>query len=171
MNKKTRNLTLSALFASLTVISLYIASVWPTGLFGLVAFASLFGTATVIEAGLAPGIYVYLVSSMLSMLIIPNRAAPLLFIFFFGYYPVVKSLIERIRLIIIQWALKLLLFNLSLTVIWFFFRGLIFNFGDKAPNLIFIYLGGSIVFALFDYGYTKIIWLYINRISKYTRRK
>ena len=101
MSKKTRNLTLSALFAAFTVISLYFASIWPTGLFGLVAFSSLFATAAVIDAGLASGISVFLVSSILGMLIIPDKAAPLLYIFFFGYYPVVKSLIERIRYIII----------------------------------------------------------------------
>jgi len=168
MNKKTRRLTLSAIFAALTVISLYIASVWPTGLFGLVAFASLFGAATVVEAGIIPGLYVYIVSSILGMLLVPNKAAPLLYIFFFGYYPVVKSLIERIDAAILQWALKLLVFNVSLTVIWFFFKGLIFNFGDNPPDLIILYLGGSAVFALFDYGYTKVIWLYINRIAKFT---
>jgi len=171
MNKKTRRLTLSALFAALTVISLYIASVWPTGLFGLVAFASLFAAATVVEAGILPGLYVYIVSSILGVLLLPNKAAPLLYIFFFGYYPIVKSLIEHINATILQWALKLLVFNASLTVIWFFFKGLIFSFGDNPPDLILLYTGGSAVFALFDYGYTKVIWLYINRVSKYTRNR
>jgi len=171
LNKKTRRLTLSALFAALTLISLYVASVWPTGLLGLVAFASLFGAATVIEAGILPGLYVYIVSSMLGMLLLPNKSAPLLYIFFFGYYPVIKSLIERVKPTILQWTLKLLVFNASLTVIWFLLKGLIFSFGENPPGLLLLYLGGSAVFALFDYGYTKVVWLYINRVAKFTGKR
>ena len=170
MGKKTRALTLSALFIALTVISLYIASVWPTGLFGLVAFASLFSAAAVIEEGVTYGLCVYIVSSLLGILVLPDKAAPILYIFLFGYYPVIKSLIEHLKAVILQWALKLAVFNVSFTVIWFLFRGFIFDFGDRQPNLILLYLGGSLIFAFFDYGFTKLIWLYINRVSKYTRR-
>jgi hypothetical protein len=170
MNKKTRTLTLSALFSALTVVFLYFASVWPTGLFGLVALASLFGAAAVIDAGLLPGVYVYLVSTMLGILLIPNKAAPLVYIVFFGYYPVIKSLIDRPDSKILQWALKFSVFFASLTVIWFLFRELVFDFGDNSPGPFLLYLGGAVVFALFDYGYTKLIWFYINRISRLTKR-
>jgi len=98
---------------------------------------------------------------------LPNKAAPLLYIFFFGYYPVVKSLIEHINAIVLQWTLKIIVFNISLTVIWFLFSELVFNFGNNPPDLLLLYLGGSAVFALFDYGYTKVIWLYINRVAKF----
>jgi len=169
MNKKTRNMTLSALFTALTLIALYIASVWPTGLFGLVAFASLFGAAAVIDASLASGTYVYIASSVLGMLLLPDKAAPLLYIFFFGYYPVVKSLIERLKSIILRWVIKLAVFNIALTAIWLFFRALIFDFGDNAPDFLLLCVSGSAVFALFDYGFTKVAWLYINRVSKFTK--
>jgi hypothetical protein len=145
---------------------LYVASVWPTGRIGLVAAASLFAAAAVIEAGLGPGAYVYIISSVIGMLILPNRSAPLLYVLFFGYYPVVKSLIERLGPKPLQWALKLLVFNAALTVAWFLLRELVFDLGDDMPNVIFIYLGGSAVFALFDYGFTKLIWFYIERVSK-----
>lgn len=169
MNKKTRNLTLSALFTALAVISLYIASVWPTGLFALVATASLFGAATVIEAGILSGVYVYVAASVLGMILLPDKDAPLIYILFFGYYPVVKSLIERLKSKILQWVLKLLVFNASLTVILFLFKSLILDVGENTPPHILIYLGGSAVYALFDYGFTKLIWLYINRVSKYIK--
>ena len=166
MQKKTRTLTLSALFSALTVVSLYIATVWPTGQLGLVAFSSIFAAAAVIESGLVSGVYVYILGSALGMLMFPGRAAPLLYILFFGYYPVVKSLIERVRGTHLQWVLKLLVFNLSLSVIWFLLRELVFDFGDNTPNAILLYLVGSIVFVLFDHGFTKVIWLYISRVSK-----
>jgi len=169
MNKKTRNMTLSALFAALTVISLYIASIWPTGQLGLVAVASLFVAAAVIDIGIGSGVSVFIVSSVIGMLILPNRMAPGLFIMFFGYYPVIKSLIERLRGTALQWILKLAVFNGALTVIWFLMRNVIIGFAGEIDNLLLIYIGGSVVFVIFDYGFTKLIWFYINRVSKYNR--
>ena len=170
MSKKTRTLTLSALLVALSIISLYIASVWPTGRFGLVAFSSLFVAAAVIEDGFAPGIYVYIISSILGMLIVPNRAAPLLYILFFGYYPIIKSLIERRGHIILQWVLKLLVFNVALTVLWLLLREIVFDFGEVLLAPTVLYLAGNVVFALFDYGYSKVIWFYIGRVSMFRRK-
>ena len=168
MKKKTRTITLSALFSALAVIILYFASIWPTGQLGLAAAASVFVAAAVIETGLISGVNVYIVSSVLSMLIVPNRVVALLYVCFFGFYPILKSLIERFGRTIVQWALKLLVFNISLAAIWIFLRELFFDYElfDNIPGVtILVFVCGSIVFALFDYGFSKIIWLYIRRVS------
>jgi len=166
MNKKTRRLTLAALFSALAFAFLYFSSIWPTGQPGLVAAASLFVAAAVVEAGPVYGLYVFLVSSALSLLLTPNRSPTLLYISFFGYYPVIKSLIERLSRVWLQWALKLLVFNLSLTVFWYVLKELIFDLSGVNIHIALIYLGGSLVFALFDYGFTKVMWFYLNRVSR-----
>jgi len=169
MNKKTRVITLTAMFSALSVIYLYFAALWPTGRFGFVAFSSLFAAAAVCDGGVLPGLYVYVITSALGFLLIPDKSAPLLYVLFFGFYPVVKSLIERLKSSPGQWILKLLVFNLSLTVIWFFLRATIFDFGDNAPAAWLIYFGCNIVFLIFDYGYSKLIGFYIGNISKHLR--
>ena len=169
MNNKTRAITLSALFSALSVIFLYIASVWPTGRFGLTAFSSLFVAAAVCDAGIIPAVYVFIVSSALGIILLPDKSAPLLFILFFGYYPVVKYLIERIKNIALQWGLKILVFNIALTVLWFLLRSLIIGGGFDAPAIL-VYIGGNVVFAVFDYGYSKVIWFYTERVSKKAKR-
>ena len=198
MNKKTRRLTLSSIFSALTVVMLYIASVWPTGQLGLAALASLFIAAAVIESGLVYGFYVYLISSALGMLIIPNRAPGIIFIIFFGYYPILKYLIERIGhyripdlavpgdtefipknsarserkvfYTVIQLALKLVVFNIALTLALFFLKELIFEAEEILPGKIVLYIGGNLVFILFDYGFSKVIDYYKNRVSGYRRK-
>ena len=165
MSRKTRVITLSALFAALSVISLYVASIWPTGRFGLVAFSSLFVAAAVCETGLVSGLYVFIITSALGMLILPDKSAPLLYTLFFGYYPVVKSLVERIRSRVAQWILKLLVFNASLLVIWFFFRTLVFGVDFETVTVLLVYIGCNIIFVIFDYGFSKVIGFYLDRIS------
>jgi len=178
MSKKTRKMTLSALFAAMCIISLFVASVWPTGRFGLVAFASLFVAAAVIEAGISSGISVFIISSIIGMLILPNRAAPILFIIFFGYYPIAKSLIEHIKGELLQWVIKLALFNTATIATWFFMRELLLDsmgnrplFGAELPYFpLALPIVGSVVFLIYDYGFTKLIWFYINRISKFMKK-
>jgi len=162
-------MALSALFAALTVMILYFASIWPTGWVGLVAAASMFTAAAVIEAGVPSGAYVFIISSALGMLIIPNRSSPILYMLFFGYYPVIKSLVERIGNVAAQWALKLLAFNISLTVAWFLLRELVLGQYADIPGAVVIYLGGNAVFALFDYGFTKLIWFYLDRVKRLSK--
>jgi len=171
MSKKTRVITLSALFSALSFISLYFASVWPTGRYGLVAFSSLFVAGAVCEAGIASGVYVFIVGSALGMLLLPDKSAPVLYVLFFGYYPVLKSLIERVRRAYLQWILKLLVFNAAFMVLWFLAGALVFGSGDY-PSGIFpiLIIGLNLVFALFDYGFSKVIRFYVDSVSKYTGR-
>lgn len=166
MNKKTRVLTLSALFSALSLISLYIASVWPTGQLGLAAFASLFVMAAVIESGLLSGVYVYVISSALAVLLLPTKTAPLLYVLFFGFYPMLKYLIERLKKKPLQWVIKLLVFNVSLCVIYFILKVLVFDFADTPLGAAVLVIGSNVIFALFDYGFSKVIGFYMERIHR-----
>ena len=163
---KTRNLTISALLSALAVVSLYLGSLLPTGQLGLAALASLFVAAAIIEAGLKSGVSVFIISSAIAMLIIPNRVVPLFYLLFFGYYPIIKSLIEKHKNVFVQWILKILVFNSSLTVIYFLQKTLIFDIFESQPTVIILYLLGNAVFALFDYGYSNVIRLYMELVSK-----
>jgi len=171
MRKKTRVMTLSALLAALSFVFLYFASVWPTGRFGLVAASSLFAAAAVCDAGALPGIYVYVICSVPGLLFIPDRSAALLYILFFGYYPAVKYLIERVKALLLQWVLKLLVFNLALTILWLLLKALVFNVGGYAPGAPVVYAGCNVVFVAFDYGYSKLIRFYSERISVFTHKR
>jgi len=62
------------------------------------------------------------------------------------------------------------LFNLALTTILLLLRELIFGVGAALPADYLLYIGCNITFILFDYGFTKLIWFYIERISKHLRK-
>ena len=156
------------MFSALSVVSLYFASLWPTGQLGFAAFSSLFVTAAIIEMRITQGVYIFIISAALGMLILPDKTAPLLYILFFGYYPIVKNLAEKNNSKALQWVIKLAVFNASLTVIWFFLKELFFNFSASIPGILILYLCGNLVFVIYDFGYSKLIRYYISRISIYT---
>ena len=63
--------------------------------------------------------YVFLAVAILSMLFVPDKETALMYALFFGYYPIVKQIIEKIKVIILPFILKLLLFNFSVFIIEF----------------------------------------------------
>ena len=171
MNKKTRSITLAAALTATTMVTLYFATISPTGQVGIIAFASLFAAAAVIEGGIGAGIFVYVGSSIIGALILPNKQLLLLYIMFFGYYPVVKSIIEQLKAAVFEWIIKLVVFNISLAVTWFLLRSIIFGSMDIKLHTALIFLGGNVVFAAFDIGFSKLIEFYSARISKNINRR
>ena len=73
MRGSTKKLTLSALFTALSVVFLNLASVMPTGQLGFAAVTTLCGAGAVIEAGVAGGLGVFAATSVLGLLIIPEK--------------------------------------------------------------------------------------------------
>ena len=61
--------------------------------------------------------YVYLAVSILSILFVPDKETALMYALFFGYYPIIKPSIEKIKVKVLPFLLKLLLFNFSVFVI------------------------------------------------------
>ncbi len=77
-----------------SVVLLYLASVLPAARLGIVAVSSLFGIAAIIEAGLAADIFVFIGSSLIGWLIVPDKPAILIYTLFLGYYPIVFILLS-----------------------------------------------------------------------------
>jgi hypothetical protein len=170
--KKTsaRFITLSAAFLALTIVLLYIGNIFPAVRLAAAAAGSLMTVAAVIEAGLGSAALVYIGSAALGFLILPDKTGIFLYILFFGYYPVVKSLGERIKGAVGQWAVKIAVFNAALTAVWFLLREIVFSAEVLRLGILLVYLAGNAVFVLFDIGLTRLISFYIVRISKNIRK-
>ncbi|MCL2044908.1 MAG: hypothetical protein FWG88_00795 [Oscillospiraceae bacterium] len=170
MGKKTWKLALSSIFVALSVTVICIAGFIPTGQLGIVAFSSILVAAAVIEIGMLESICIYGASAILGMLLAADKFSPLIYIFFFGYYPIIKTLIERINNLFYRCFLKLLSFNLALFIFMLLFENLLMMPQIKNTNKWIVHVLTSGIFALFDYGYSKLIWFYIERVSKSLRK-
>lgn len=165
MKNKTRKMTITAMMVALSVIFIYLSSVVPAGQLGLIAISTLFGIAAVVEVGISSGILVFAGTSILCILLVPDKNIAFTYFLFFGYYPVLKSLIERLHNLLAEWALKLLSVNVALTVIVFVFSGLIFNVFRFGGNLLVFYVIVNLIFVAFDIGISKLISFYLHAIS------
>lgn len=167
----TRRIAFTAVFTAFSAAFLYIASVFPSGQLGFLGVASLFGIAAVLEFGLWGGAAVYAGTALIGLLVVPSKSLVALYAIFFGYYPILKALTEKLKSRVLEWAVKLIVFNAALTAAIFVLTMTIFDFSLFNNRVYLIYLACNAVFVLFDIGVTRVIAVYLSRIYPKIHKK
>lgn len=170
-NKSASRVALGGVLAALSLLLLYLSAMMPSGRIGMVAVAGLVPAAAVVSGGLAAGFLCYGATAVLALLLIPDKGCALLYAIFFGLYPMIKSLIERLRRLPLELILKLAFFNVVLSVLFGGFSALLFPLlPELMQNTLPLFLLGNVVFLIYDYGFSKLITYYAARIRGATRK-
>lgn len=170
--ESVRAVAYPAVLGAVALMLVYLASLAPTGSWGIVALAGICPAGVRICVGLRGSLLCWGGVSLLALLLIPDKFCALLFALLFGLYPVVKSAIEGLRRRWAEYLLKLLFFNAAFTALFLLMGAAML---DTLPQVLSIggwvlYLVANIVFLLYDYGLSKVIALYIVRIHSVIRR-
>lgn len=169
-SNRSSRVALGGVLAALSLLLLYLATMMPSGRIGMVAVAGLVPAAGVVSGGLATGFLCYGAAGLLGLLLLPDKGCALLYVMFFGLYPMIKSAIEHLRKLLLELVLKLAFFNIVLVILLFGFSALLF---PLLPELLRsplpIFLVGNVVFLVYDYGFGKLITYYAARIRGATR--
>ena len=170
-SRSASRVALGGVLAALSLLLLYGATLLPSGRIGMVAVAGLIPAAGVISGGVGTGFLCYGATGLLGLLLLPDKGCALLYALFFGLYPMVKYAVERLRKLPVELVLKLAFFNLILVIVWFGFSALLL---PLLPELMRtplpLFVGGNVVFLIYDYGFSKLITCYASRIRKATRK-
>jgi hypothetical protein len=145
---------------------LWVACLVPSGWVGLTALAGLFPVVGVLAAGRGAGYLCWAASGLLGLILLPDKGVAVLYLLFFGLYPVVKSRLESFRRRSWEWGGKLIFFNAVLTLVWFLLREM---FLPDPPlwmteHISLLYLAGNLVFVIYDIGLSKLIALIQHRL-------
>lgn len=163
-------MTLPALLSALSLALLYVASVVPGGRLGMVALSGLVPAAAVISAGLRGGLMCYAAAAILGLLVVPDKGCALLYLLFFGLYPVIKSLCERLPRGL-ELLAKLVFFNAVLTLFYFLLAEFFLPFlPEPLVGTGVVYLAGNLAFLVYDFGFSKLIALYLHRVAPMLRK-
>lgn len=163
--------SLSAVYAALSLAMLFLAALMPSGRMGLTAAAGLFPAAAVVSCGLPAGFLCYVGSAILALLLLSDKGLAILYLLFFGLYPLVKGAIERMRRLAPELALKLLFFNGVFTLVLRAFSALLYSMIPwEALPLWGMYLAGNAIFLLYDFGFSKMICFYQRRVDQVLRK-
>lgn len=166
--KLARGVVYPAIFGALALVVLYLAAVSPAGAWGLAAVAGLFPMAVVMSVGMTAGLVCWAGVSLLAFLLLPDKFIALLFGALFGLYPIVKGAVERLRKLPVEYLLKLAFFNGALTVVFLTMKAAVLESLPAPLGAVWaLYLAGNAAFLVYDFGLTKLVALYMERVHRH----
>ena len=164
--KTSVKVSLGGVVAALSLVLMLLCSVIPFGTYAFPTFAGILLVAVVIELGYRWALTVYFVTAVLSFLLVTDKEAALYYTAFLGFYPIIKSLIERIRLKAVQYLVKYALFNVC--IIAAFLIGMtLLSIPKESFSLFGVYLPwlflafGNVFFIVYDLCVTRLVTLYL----------
>lgn len=167
----TKNLAFCSVISALSLVMMFLTGLIPVGTYAFPCIAGILLCVVVIESGYIFAFTTYFVVAVMSALFVADKEAALYYIAFLGYYPVLKGLVERIRIKAVSWLLKFALFNISVTGA-FFVSITLLSVPKESFELFGVYLPwvflvlGNIVFAVYDLCLTRAISEYVVKWRK-----
>lgn len=162
----SKKVALGGVLGALCIICLYLAVYLPTSRLFFYGVSSVFSSIMLVESGNRWAWIFYFATSLLALLLIPNKVGIIPYAAFFGLYGMIKYYIEGIRNTAIELILKGAFFSLGLflaiLVVKELFMGEVFS---KLPLWALI-IGALVVFYIYDYAYTQFVVFYETRIRK-----
>ncbi len=159
--------------ASALCLLLMLLTIIPIATYTMPALAGMVLIVVVIENGYSTAWMVYAAVGFLSLFICPDKEAAMLFVGFFGFYPILKGKLEKIHPRVLEYVVKFLVFNaamiLNYVIIIFLFgiQDVLEEVGPMGQYSVLLLLGlGNIVFFVYDLALSRIIMAY-----KYVLRK
>lgn len=159
--------------ASALCLLLMLLTIIPIATYTMPALAGMVLIVVVIENGYSTAWMVYAAVGFLSLFICPDKEAAMLFVGFFGFYPILKGKLEKIHPRVLEYVVKFLIFNASMilnyVIIIFLFgiQDVLEEVGPMGKYSVLVLLGlGNIVFFVYDLALSRIIMAY-----KYVLRK
>ncbi len=121
--------------------------------------------------GAKDAVLVYAATSILSLILVPEKESVLMFALFFGYYPIIKSSLDKLKIKPLRFLLKLLIFNASIAVIEllcvFVFNIPFFEEGVFSYALLIGFAAAmNFTFIMYDYLLKIFLVLYEKKIEK-----
>lgn len=178
MNKLSYKVSLGGIIAALALVTMFLTGFGPFLTYLCPAVAGGLLIMVVIEISAKWAFATYVAISILSLLMTPDREAAMLFIFLLGYYPIIKSKLEKIKNPVVEWITKMGIFNLSVIsayviIIQVFGMGqLLESVGDWGKYGVLIFLGcANVVFVMYDIALSGIISTYITTFRPKFLRK
>ncbi|HZK34389.1 MAG TPA: hypothetical protein VFD33_03665 [Bacillota bacterium] len=166
MTSKARTMALGGVFTALSLLALFAISYMPNSRLFFYAASSLFISFMVVEAGIGAGWVFYLATSILSLLLIPNKLLVIPYAGFFGIYGLAKYYIESIKKPVVEYLLKGIFFIICISGLYLLFtNALLIDFASQIPIYYLLALL-IILFYIYDYLYTRFLSFYINNFRK-----
>ncbi|MEA5135123.1 MAG: hypothetical protein VB035_03170 [Candidatus Fimivivens sp.] len=174
-HKNSTQVALGGLSAALCLVIMLGTVLIPFATYAAPALAGIALIPIALELGLPVASITYVSVALLSLLMVPDREAALMFIAFFGYYPILKFKLDRLKFKPLRLLIKLAVFNASILAGYFvviYIFGLYYLMAELTGGFGWLLLGvGNLCFPIYELALRNITALYLFRIRKNIFRK
>jgi len=161
--KTSYRVALGGIIAALCIVMMFLTGVFPALYIAAPMAAGVLMIILVEEVSVGWGWLTYLAVSLLALIVTFDKEAALMFILFFGYYPILRHRFQSIRQSILRIAAKLLLFNVFLLLDYWltvYVLGLP-TFEDTAPYMyVILIVAANAMFFFYDMLLSRMKWFY-----------
>lgn len=174
-NIKSKRVAFGGMITALSVCLMMLTGVISVLVYSTPIIVGLFLMLMVIEMGKKWAFAVYVAVSVLSVLFVAEKESAIIYVAFFGYYPILKPILESIKIRPVEWILKFLIFNVSIVLAYFVLIKF-FGVDISSENMAFEFVVtillvlGNILFFLYDIVFTRLVTVYIKIWSKLVRK-
>jgi hypothetical protein len=177
--RTAHRVSLTAMFASMSLLFLYLASVLPTARLAMYFLSSVFIMGLILEEEIGLAFLMYVAVSLMGLLLMPGGLVFMLpYALFFGHYGIGKYYLEmRIKDKIIRYILKLLYYNVALALMYLLVSVTVTGTLDALDATVGTALASlpiwalipilEVAFVLYDYLFTKVVAYYFNNIRRF----
>lgn len=173
--KQSSKCAVGGIVAALSLVLMISVAIIPFMTYALPALAGAFIVFVVIEIDKKWAAGVYAAVAILGVFLVPEKEVAVLYLAFFGYYPILKAVIESKTGTVVGWILKILTFEITMIVSYWLmikFMGVTIDEMDEfgvwaIPMLLGL---GTFAFIMYDIAISKLIILYLKRWRKYFKR-
>ena len=173
--KQSSKCALGGITAALSLVMMISVAIVPFMTYALPAIAGALTVFMVVEVDKKWASGVYAAVAILGMFLVPEKEVAVMYLALFGYYPIVKALIESKIPAVVCWLLKIILFEITMVVSYILmikFMGVTIDEMDTLGKLaIPILLGaGTLAFIIYDFALTRLVSIYTRNWRKHFRR-
>ncbi|MDD6344788.1 MAG: hypothetical protein PUA51_00960 [Oscillospiraceae bacterium] len=168
---KAYKTALGGIVSALCLLTMFMTGIFPALSILLPMISGVFMMIIVSEISISWAFLTYIAVSLLSMIVTFDKEAVLLFIMFFGHYPITRFLIDKIPSQTVRFLIKLTVFNIcviSFFMLTTYIMGLtafleeIKGFGKYGIPIILAFV--NFIFLLYEYNLNIFYELYEKRL-------
>lgn len=167
--KNSKVIAYSGVATALSVVMLFLGSIfWVLG-YTMPLVASLVMIILLDSISQKSALLTFISTSIISFILLNDKECVLLYILFFGYYPLIRDKINYIKPKFLSYLLKFITFNAAMVltqVLCVYVFGIPFDDMLGKWGIVVFVLCLNLVFVVFDKLYTLLLKLYRIKLKK-----
>ena len=171
--KKSKQIALCSMLAALTLTMMFLGSV----IWAFTYVAPLAGSVIMViicdAVNKKNALLTYAAVSLISVFFLPDKECALTYVFFFGYYVIIRDNLEKIKPKILSFIVKLIIYNagiISSQLILIYVFGIPFDNEWGKRGIVLLIALANLVFVTYELMLSRLIMVYDmkykNRIHK-----